>query len=97
MKRTGRKAELRRLAAKHGWRDGHDGAPPNQPRKCVMLPSGEFGYNSVPADEERAYWDAYEAGKYAPANSENPYATSNVEAQARAEAGEARCSESPGA
>ena len=43
-----------------------------------MLPSGEFGYNSVPADEERAYWDAYEAGKYAPANSENPYATSNA-------------------
>lgn len=77
MKRPGRKADLRRLAAKQGWYAGNAGEDGNPPTKSVMSPRGGLAYNAVPKDEEAAYWSGYEEGKQAardgiPGNA-NPY------------------------
>ena len=72
--RTGRKAELRRLAAKRGWHDGHEGREGQSPTKCVMLPfANGYGENPVPADEEQAYWNGYDEGRDAKSDATNPY------------------------
>ena len=61
--RLGRKADLRRLAAKHGWYDGHEGAEPKPPTKIVMSSRGGVAYSAVPVDEEAAYWQGFYEGK----------------------------------
>ena len=71
---TGRKSELRRLAAKQGWYDAFDGSGPHPPVKGVMKPNGKQGINPVPDDELQAYWDGYDEGLMAEAGDENPYA-----------------------
>lgn len=74
--RTGRKAELRRLAAKRGWDDGHDGYEAAPPTKAVMKPfANGFQGNPVPWDEEKAYWDGYFEGEIATHDAKNPYRT----------------------
>ena len=74
-KRIGRKAALRRLAAKRGWDDGHEGREGHAPTKGVMLPfANGFGENQVPRDEDRAYWDGYDEGRNAKQDATNPHA-----------------------
>lgn len=74
MARTGRKAELRRLAAKRGWYDGREGCEGRAPTKAVMLPFAHgFGENRVPLDEECAYWKGYNEGLDAEHDATNPY------------------------
>lgn len=76
MAKTGRKAELRRIAAKRGWDDGHEGRDLDPPRKLVMKPfANGFRYNPVPLDEEKAYLDAYDAGQLAAPDADNPFRT----------------------
>jgi hypothetical protein len=73
MAKTGRKAELRRLAAKKGWYDGNSGMPPNPPERVIMLPNGRPGYRSVPKDEEQAYWEGFFEGEDSKNGDRNPY------------------------
>lgn len=96
MAKIGRKAELRRLAAKRGWYDGHEGREPNPPTKAVALPfANGYGENPAPIDEEQAYWDGYDEGRDAKSDSTNPYAqTPNALGQAT---GAAVCARSPAA
>ena len=74
--RTGRKAEIRRLAAKRGWDDGHDGYETCPPTKAVMSPfANGFQNNPIHWDEQKAYFDAYFEGELAHPDAINPYRT----------------------
>jgi ribosome modulation factor len=77
-KKTGRKANLRRLAAKRGWDDGVAGRDARAPTKAVMTPfANGFGCNSLPWDEELSYMNGYEEGLIAKTDAVNPYSSDN--------------------
>jgi len=74
MAEISRKAELRRLAAKQGWYDGYDGSGPHPTTKGVMAEDLKTSkQNSVPDDEEQAYWDGYNQGLAANSGAANLY------------------------
>ena len=77
VKKVGRKAELRRLAAKRGWYDGKEGQEARPPVKTVGRPFAN-GVDEKPCslDEERAYWEGYDQGRVAEPSSTNPYVAS---------------------
>jgi hypothetical protein len=79
-KLSGRQADLRRLAAKQGWRDGCEGSEPKLPTKCVWHPNG-VRERPVSAAEQSAYWVGYEKGRGADNAAPNPYGSGSVDSE----------------